>query len=337
MAADDRLRPARAPTRSACASSTSAWCCRRSGCTAALPKAEIARADQPHRADGAAHHRAARGRRPGAQARAGARQGRPALGADGAEPGRRLFDRHQDRPAQPGHAAGRLHRRRCASASRWPTTFPDPDTLFDEIRAAPAAARASRSARSARGCLHGVGIAAPLSLGGWQTLLGIAPEQAAKWAGIDIRERVAAMTELPVEFVKDTAAACVAELVAGRGRSIAQLSLRLRRHLHRRRPGDRQPPARRRAAATPARWARCRSGLAAPAARAAAPAAEHGLAGQPGGALRRSRARRRRRGRRARACRRRGWPHTAALAARRGAGASRWRCTARPACSTWTA
>ena len=29
-----------------------------------------------------------------------------------------------------------------------------------------------------------------------------------------------AMTDLPVEFVKDTAAACVAELVAGRGRSI---------------------------------------------------------------------------------------------------------------------
>ena len=28
------------------------------------------------------------------------------------------------------------------------------------------------------------------------------------------------MTELPVEFAKDTAAACVAELVAGRGRSI---------------------------------------------------------------------------------------------------------------------
>jgi predicted NBD/HSP70 family sugar kinase len=65
-----------------------------------------------------------------------------------------------------------------------------------------------------------VGIAAPLSLGGWQTLLGIPSQQAAKWADIDIRERVMEMTDLPVVFVKDTAAACVAELVAGRGRSI---------------------------------------------------------------------------------------------------------------------
>ena len=96
---------------------------------------------------------------------------------------------------------------------------PDADTLFGEIdvrlkqlrRALPAPLRER---------LYGVGIAAPLSLGGWQELLGVAPAQAARWADIDIRARVAAMTELPVQFVKDTAAACVAELVAGRGRSI---------------------------------------------------------------------------------------------------------------------
>jgi predicted NBD/HSP70 family sugar kinase len=44
-----------------------------------------------------------------------------------------------------------------------------------------------------------------------------------KWHGIDMRERMAALggvAGLPIEFVKDTAAACVAELVAGRGRSI---------------------------------------------------------------------------------------------------------------------
>jgi predicted NBD/HSP70 family sugar kinase len=97
--------------------------------------------------------------------------------------------------------------------------FPDPDTLFAEIdtrlRALTDSLRPLLKAR-----LHGVGIAAPLSLGGWQNLLGVPAAQAAKWAGIDIRERVQAMTPLPVEFVKDTAAACVAELVAGRGRSI---------------------------------------------------------------------------------------------------------------------
>ena len=95
--------------------------------------------------------------------------------------------------------------------------FPDPDTLFTEIDLRLRQLRAALAPRL-RARLHGVGIAAPLSLDGWQTLLGIAPEQAAKWA--DIRERVMAMTDLPVAFVKDTAAACVAELVAGRSRSI---------------------------------------------------------------------------------------------------------------------
>jgi predicted NBD/HSP70 family sugar kinase len=97
--------------------------------------------------------------------------------------------------------------------------FPDPDTLFPEIdqrlRSLTESLRPGLKAR-----LHGVGIAAPLSLGGWQDLLDISPALAAKWARIDIRERVQAMTTLPVEFVKDTAAACVAELVAGRGRNI---------------------------------------------------------------------------------------------------------------------
>ena len=97
--------------------------------------------------------------------------------------------------------------------------FPDPDTLFDAIDERLRQLRQTLPA-ALRERLHGVGIAAPLSLGGWQELLGIAPGKAAKWAAIGIRERVMAMTELPVVFVKDTAAACVAELVAGRGRSI---------------------------------------------------------------------------------------------------------------------
>ncbi len=97
--------------------------------------------------------------------------------------------------------------------------FPDPDELFAEIKARLRQLTQSLPAKL-RPRLHGVGIAAPLSLGGWQSLLGIPTKQAEKWANIDIRERVAAMTDLPVGFVKDTAAACVAELVAGRGRNI---------------------------------------------------------------------------------------------------------------------
>jgi len=100
--------------------------------------------------------------------------------------------------------------------------FPDPDTLFSEI------GTRLRQLRKAikpalRERLHGIGVAAPLSLGGWNELLGVAPGLAAKWHGIDMRERIAALgasAGLPVEFVKDTAAACVAELVAGRGRNI---------------------------------------------------------------------------------------------------------------------
>jgi predicted NBD/HSP70 family sugar kinase len=97
--------------------------------------------------------------------------------------------------------------------------FPDPDTLFTEIETRLALLRQSLP-KSLRSRLHGVGVAAPLSLGGWQSVLGIAPLEATKWAQIDIRARIGAMTDLPVRFVKDTAAACVAELVAGRGRSI---------------------------------------------------------------------------------------------------------------------
>ncbi|HJV95728.1 MAG TPA: ROK family transcriptional regulator, partial [Albitalea sp.] len=97
--------------------------------------------------------------------------------------------------------------------------FPDPDTLFDEIRSRLQALRKSLGPKRAHR-LHGIGIAAPLSLGGWQSLLGVAPAQARQWDAIDIRAQVAAMTDLPVEFAKDTAAACVAELVSGRGRSL---------------------------------------------------------------------------------------------------------------------
>ena len=101
-------------------------------------------------------------------------------------------------------------------------SFPEPDTLFAEIDSRLAALRAVlKPAQRER--LHGIGIAAPLSLGGWRELLGIAPELADQWHGIDLRERIAALPAadgLPVEFVKDTAAACVAELVAGHGRSV---------------------------------------------------------------------------------------------------------------------
>jgi predicted NBD/HSP70 family sugar kinase len=96
--------------------------------------------------------------------------------------------------------------------------FPEPDAVFREIgarlRAIPAALGPKLAAR-----LHGVGVAAPLALDRWQALLGVDRQVTDRWADVDVAGRVAGLTELPVEFAKDTAAACVAELVAGRGRS----------------------------------------------------------------------------------------------------------------------
>ncbi|MEX8516968.1 MAG: ROK family transcriptional regulator [Leptothrix sp. (in: b-proteobacteria)] len=96
--------------------------------------------------------------------------------------------------------------------------FPDPLTLFDELQRLLDAAVLSLGDQADR--LTGVGVAAPLSLGGWQSLLGVRPEQAQRWNEVDLPARLASMTELPAHMIKDTAAACVAELVAGRGRSM---------------------------------------------------------------------------------------------------------------------
>ena len=100
--------------------------------------------------------------------------------------------------------------------------FPDPDTLFDEIGARLRQLR-KRLKPPLRERLQGIGIAAPLSIGGWQEVLDVEPELARRWERVDVRQRVAASSDaagLPVVVVKDTAAACVAELVAGRGRDL---------------------------------------------------------------------------------------------------------------------
>ncbi|MEN3278842.1 MAG: hypothetical protein V7631_4632 [Massilia sp.] len=72
--------------------------------------------------------------------------------------------------------------------------------------------------KSAR--LSGIGLAAPLAFGGWRELVGLSPQEADAWTRTNMRERLQGMTRLPVFFAKDTAAACVAELVAGRGRHL---------------------------------------------------------------------------------------------------------------------
>jgi predicted NBD/HSP70 family sugar kinase len=97
--------------------------------------------------------------------------------------------------------------------------YPEPDSLFVQIGAEMASLIATLAPHQAAR-LSGIGVAAPLGLGGWQALLGGTPRQAARWEQIDLRAQVQAQTHLPVAFAKDTMAACMAELVAGRGRSI---------------------------------------------------------------------------------------------------------------------
>jgi predicted NBD/HSP70 family sugar kinase len=109
---------------------------------------------------------------------------------------------------------------RGAVRERWttPYSFPEPAAVLAQIRQRLADIhRLLGPAGSER--LQGIGMAAPLSLGGWRELLGFPVALADQWDATDLRAEVARFTELPVSMLKDTAAACVAELVAGRGRS----------------------------------------------------------------------------------------------------------------------
>jgi len=97
--------------------------------------------------------------------------------------------------------------------------WPDPDEVLLHIASALRALRGQMGERWAR--VVGLGLSAPLFLHQWADLLG--PEAApamARWEGVDLPERVQALTELPVVFAKDTIAACTAELLQGHGQQL---------------------------------------------------------------------------------------------------------------------
>ena len=96
--------------------------------------------------------------------------------------------------------------------------YPDPDIIFPAIERKLALVDTQLGEHASR--LVGVGVAAPLWLGGWRDFLGAPPRVMDAWNEINIHRRIQAMTALPVEFAKDTTAACVAELVAGEGRRL---------------------------------------------------------------------------------------------------------------------
>ena len=97
--------------------------------------------------------------------------------------------------------------------------FPDPEDVLAELRRRFAAIR-RKLGPERRQRLQGVGLAAPLALSSWQSLLGVTPVAAERWNRLDLREAVGAMCDWHVHSLKDTAAACVAELVEGRGRGM---------------------------------------------------------------------------------------------------------------------
>ncbi len=99
-----------------------------------------------------------------------------------------------------------------------PYAFPDAKALLPALKANMQALQAELGSLAPRLC--GVGVAAPFLLGGWHALMGLPDADAKHWNEIDLSAEVQAMTELPVSFAKDTSAACVAELVAGRGRDL---------------------------------------------------------------------------------------------------------------------
>lgn len=109
-----------------------------------------------------------------------------------------------------------------AVRERWttPYAYPEPGALLAEIsrRLADIDERLSADGRER---LQGIGVAAPLGLGGWRELLGMPEALAATWHRTDLAAEITRLTPLPVQLLKDTAAACVAELVAGRGRSVS--------------------------------------------------------------------------------------------------------------------
>ncbi|TAM53208.1 MAG: ROK family transcriptional regulator [Paraburkholderia sp.] len=96
--------------------------------------------------------------------------------------------------------------------------YPDPNTLFPALESKVARVIDSLGEHAVK--VVGVGVAAPLWLGGWRDFLGAPPAALEAWNAIDIRTRIESLTGLPVEFAKDTTAACAAELVMGQGRGI---------------------------------------------------------------------------------------------------------------------
>jgi predicted NBD/HSP70 family sugar kinase len=98
--------------------------------------------------------------------------------------------------------------------------YPDPDVVLAHIKQGLSQVQALMGEQWTR--IVGIGLTAPLSLHKWANLLGGGADVAlARWENLNLLAAVQALTDLPVEFAKDTAAACMAEMLQGHGRTVA--------------------------------------------------------------------------------------------------------------------
>ena len=94
--------------------------------------------------------------------------------------------------------------------------YPDPNVVLPNIKLGLAQIRETMGVDWAR--TAGIGLTAPLSMDKWYDLLGgTAGDALSHWHDIDLLQSVQAMTDLPVQFAKDTMAACMAEMLQGQG------------------------------------------------------------------------------------------------------------------------
>jgi len=97
--------------------------------------------------------------------------------------------------------------------------YPDPDVVLPHIQSALAEIQTTMGASWAR--TVGIGLTAPLSMHRWSDEMGDSAGRALqRWEEIDLLGAVQALTDLPVDFAKDTTAACLAEMLQGHGRHV---------------------------------------------------------------------------------------------------------------------
>lgn len=101
--------------------------------------------------------------------------------------------------------------------------YPDPALVLTHIQNALSNMQQTMGENWAK--TVGIGLTAPLSMHKWSNLLGDSSAKSAQalqsWEQVDLRAEVQALTDLPVEFAKDTTSACMAEMLQGHGASVS--------------------------------------------------------------------------------------------------------------------